>query len=66
MPGKYDNSLKWPAKVDLTIDQHGGPNVKLTSLCTWINQPIIKLFLILRVMPLMLQYLAQRFAFIVL
>ena len=41
MPGEYGNWLKWPAKVDLTIElinQCGGPNVKSTYLCTW-NKP---------------------------
>ena len=38
MRGEYDYWLKWRAQVDLTIElinQHGGPNFKLTSSCTW-------------------------------
>ena len=38
MPGEYDNSLKWPVLVDLTIEiinQHGGPNVTSRIASKW-------------------------------
>ena len=38
MPGEYDNWLKWPAQVDITIElvnRCGGQNVKSRSSCKW-------------------------------
>ena len=38
MPGQYDNWLKWPAQVDLTIeliDQCGGRNFESQFSCKW-------------------------------
>ena len=38
MPGQYDNWLRWPAQVDLTIeliDQCGGLNVESQLSCKW-------------------------------
>ena len=38
VPGEYDNSLKWPVQVDVTIEivnQCGGPNVKSRIQCEW-------------------------------
>ena len=38
MPGEYDHQLKWPAKVNFTmeiINQHGGKNAVGTNTGTW-------------------------------